>query len=410
MATFDTFGDARSREQRGALSDLKVLELGSMLAGPFVGTMLADFGARVIKVEKPGKPDPLREWPPHKGDQPLWWKSMARNKRLVTLDISRAEGREVLLEMLQDTDIVIENFKPGTLERWGLGPDDLAQQFPEIVWVRVSGYGQSGPMSQRGGYATIAEGFSGLASFTGFPQNGPSVSAFPMGDYLAGIFGAFGALAAIHNRLTSKRGQVVDVSLFEPLFRITESVVLRYDQTGEKKPRLGNQMEEDVPRNVYATSDGKAIAISCGSQRIYENLTRAMNRPDLLTDPRFITMSLRVQHRAAIDAEVAQWIAGQSVDETMRVLDHHGVVAGPILDIEDIFSNTHYAARGAIATVQDHDAGPLRMPSPVPKLSDTPGEIKWAGGCPGTDNDEVFGTVFPLGAQRLAALRTAGVI
>jgi crotonobetainyl-CoA:carnitine CoA-transferase CaiB-like acyl-CoA transferase len=402
-------GESQGR-QNGALSDLRVIELGSMLAGPFVGTMLADFGAHVIKVEKPGKPDALREWPPHKNEHSLWWKSMSRNKRLVTLDISRPEGRDVLLEMLQGTDIVIENFKPGTLERWGLSPDELAARFPRLVWVRVSGYGQTGPMSDRGGYATVAEGFSGLASFTGFPGNGPSVSAFPMGDYLAGVFGAYGALAAVHNCQKTGRGQVVDVSLFEPLFRITESVVLRYDQTGQKKPLLGNQMEEDVPRNVYRTSDGKHIAISCGSQRIFQNLASAMDRPDLVDDPRFLSMALRVQHREAIDAEVANWIRERPLREAMRLLDECGVVAGPIMDIEDIFSDPHYAARAAIAQVQDSEAGPLRMPAPVPKLSATPGEIKWAGKASGADNEHVFRGLLKLGDVRVANLRTMGVM
>ncbi len=279
--------------RRAALGDVRVLELGSMLAGPFVGTLLADFGAEVIKAEKPGKPDALREWPPHKGDSPLWWKTMARGKRLITLDISKPEGREMALELIARSDVVIENFKPGTMERWGFDPAKLTESMPRAVWVRVSGFGQSGPYRHRGGYATIAEGFSGLASFTGFNDRGPMVSAFPLGDYLAGIFGAFGAMIALHERERSGRGQVVDVSLYEPLLRIIESVVVRFDQTGRLKPRLGNQMEEDVPRNVYATADGGHVAISCGSERIFENLLRAMGRMDLRADARFAGMAQR---------------------------------------------------------------------------------------------------------------------
>lgn len=400
-----------SKPAEGPLHNIKVIELGSMLAGPFVGTMLADFGATVIKVEKPGKPDALREWPPHKNDHPLWWKSMARNKQLVTLDISKPDGREVLLSMLENADMVIENFRPGTMERWGLDPATLAELFPALIWIRVSGYGQTGPMSQLGGYATIAEGFSGLAAVTGFPGNGPSVSAFPMGDYLAGIFGAFGALSAYIHRLQSGSGQVVDVSLFEPLFRILESVVLRYDQTGEKKPLLGNQMEEDVPRNIYATADDEHIAISCGSQRIYENLMQAMNRPDLIADPRFSTMALRVKNRNAIDAEVAHWIKAHPLAYVMQTLDKHGVVAGPILDIEDIFGHEHYKARNVIASIFDSDLDSLlQMPAPVPKLSATPGQIKWAGKQSGADNDYVFSTLAGLKAEHITHLKTIGVI
>src|SRR3546814_520606 len=381
-----------------------------MLAGPFVGTMLADFGATVIKLEKPGKPDALREWPPHKDNAPLWWKSMARNKNLVSLDISRAEGREIVLKLLGSTDIVIENFKPGTLERWGLGPEELAKEFPHIVWVRVSGYGQTGPFSQRGGYATIAEGFSGLASFTGFPQTGPSVSAFPMGCYLAVIFGSFGALAAIHHRVRSGKGQVVDVSLFEPLFRIVESVALRYDQTGQKKPLLGNQMEEDVPRNVYRTADDSYVAVSCGSQRIFQNLLAAMERPDLLGDDRFQNMSRRVSNRDAIDKIVSDWVASHSLNDVLHAFDTNGVVAGPVMDIEAIFNNEHYAARQAIASVPDSELGMLRMPAPVPKLSATPGGIRWAGKKMGEDNEEIFGRLAGLGQADLEHLKEIGVI
>lgn len=394
----------------GALSDLKVIELGSMLAGPFVGSMLADFGACVVKIEKPGKPDPLREWPPHKDGVALWWKTTARNKHAVTLDISRPEARELALRLIGESDIVIENFRPGTLERWGLDPAELAKSFPRIVWVRVSGWGQTGPNREQGGYATIAEAFSGLASFTGYPDKGPTVSAFPMGDYLAGVFGAFGALAAIHRRERSGRGQVVDLALYEPLLRIIESVVVRYDQTGQKKPLLGNQMEEDVPRNVYATADGGAIAISCGSQHIYEGLVDAMERPDLKTDPRFATMADRVMHRDAIDGEVAAWLRTQPTALALEKLVANKVVAGKINDIADVMGDAHVAAREAIRTLVDETLGPIRMPAPAPKLSDTPGDIRWAGRDPGASNDEVFGGWLGLSPAEIADLKRIRII
>lgn len=394
----------------GALSDLKVLELGSMLAGPFVGSMLGDFGARVVKVEKPGKPDALREWPPHKDGAALWWKTMARNKHVITLDISRPEARELALQLIGESDIVIENFRPGTLERWGLDPAELSQRFPRIVWVRVSGWGQTGPNREQGGYATIAEAFSGLASFTGHPDKGPTVSAFPMGDYLAGVFGAFGAMAAIHRRESSGRGQVVDVALYEPLLRIIESVIVRYDQTGQKKPLLGNQMEEDVPRNVYATADGGSIAISCGSQRIYEGLVDAMGRPDLKSDPRFATMADRVTHRVAIDGEVAAWLKTQPTALALEKLVANKVVAGRINDIADVLGDDHVAAREAVRTLVDETLGPMRMPAPVPKLSETPGDIRWAGRDPGASNDEVFGGWLGLSSAEIENLRRNHII
>ncbi|MEO8345623.1 MAG: CoA transferase [Betaproteobacteria bacterium] len=399
-----------AREDGGALGDLRVLELGSMLAGPFVGALLADFGAEVIKAEKPGKPDALREWPPHKGETPLWWKTMARGKKLVTLDIATPEGREIALALIARSDVVIENFKPGTMERWGLDPAQIAHSMPRTVWVRVSGFGQSGPYSRRGGYATVAEGFSGMASFAGFADRGPMVSAFPLGDYLAGVFGAFGAMVALHERSRSGLGQVVDVALYEPLLRIIESVVVRFDQTQCLKPRLGNQMEEDVPRNVYATADGGHIAISCGSERIFENLLKAIGRVDLRADTRFANMAARVENREAIDSVVAAWMEQQTTATALAMLDRHEVVAGRINDMADVLDDPHIAARAAITTLLDAELGPLRMPAPVPKLSATPGTIRWSGGRPGEHNAEVFERILGLNAGRMAQLKQREVI
>lgn len=393
-----------------ALDGLRVLELGSMLAGPFVGSLLGDFGAEVIKAEKPGVPDALRHWPPHKGEVPLWWKTMARNKKLVTLDIGRSRGRELAERLIATSDVVIENFKPGTMERWGLDPARMLEKHPRAVWIRVSGWGQTGPYRQRGGYATIAEGFSGLASFTGFEDRGPMVSAFPLGDYLAGIFGAFGAMVALRERDRSGRGQVVDVSLYEPLLRIIESVVVRYDQTGKLKPRLGNEMEEDVPRNVYATADGGYISISCGSERIFENLLRAMGRLDLKGDPRFTGMSARVENRKAIDDIVAAWMRTKPTADAQALLDEHGVVCGRVNDMADVLADPHVRAREAISTLLDGELGPVRMPAPVPKLSATPGGIKWGGGRMGSHNEEVLAGALGLSRAEIDALAKEGIV
>ncbi len=393
----------------GALSDIKVLETGSMFAGPFCGALLGDFGAEVIKLEKPGKPDALRDWPPTKNGQSILWKSIGRNKRFVTLDISRAEARDAALALIGRSDVVIENFRPGTLERWGYGPDDLAKQFPHVIWVRVSGYGQTGPYSGRGGYATIAEGYSGLASFTGYADRGPMISAFPLGDYLAGTYGAFGALAAVNVRRRTGRGQVVDVSLFEPLLRIIEAAVVRYDQTGELKPRLGNQMEEDVPRNIYPTKDG-FVSISVGSQAIFENLCDAMRRPDLKIDPRFAGMGLRVENRDPIDAIVREWFATLTTAEALARADEHKVVVGKINTMAEVFEDVHIRARGALAAIADADFGAVRMPAPAPKLSDTPGAIRWTGKAAGADNDYVFREILKLSDREIERMNAAGVI
>lgn len=405
--------DMTGQSGRGAgaaLADVRVLELGSMLAGPFVGSLLADFGAEVIKAEKPGKPDPLRDWPPHKEGAPLWWKTMSRGKRLVTLDISNTAGRELALRLMERADIVIENFRPGTLERWKLDPLALSERLPRVIWVRVSGFGQTGPYRERGGYATVAEAFSGLASFTGHVDRGPMVSAFPLGDYLAGVFGAYGAMVALHERQKSGLGQVVDVSLYEPLLRIIESVVVRYDQTGRTKPRLGNQMEEDVPRNIYATADGGHIAVSCGSERIFENLLRAMDRMDLRADPRFSTMTDRVAHRDAIDQIVADWMRGKTTAAALASLEAAEVVAGRVNSIAEMLEDPHVAAREAIARLVDPQLGPVRMPAAVPRLSATPGRIQWLGGKPGEHNHEIYRTLLRLSEAEVASLAERGVI
>ena len=399
-----------SGSEAGALSDLRVLELGSMLAGPFCGTLLGEFGAEVIKVEKPGQGDALREWPPFKDGVALWWRSMSRNKRLVTLDLSRAPAREPALALIARADVVVENFRPGTLERWGFGPEEMREAFPHTVWVRVSGYGQTGPYAARGGYATVAEAFSGLSSITGYPDRGPMVSPYPIGDYLAGTFGALGALIALNHRRRTGRGQVVDVSLFEPFFRTLEAMVLRYDQLGEKKPRLGNQMEEDVPRNLYATADGGAIAISSGSQAIFENLLDAMGRSDLKADPRFGSAEQRVRNRQAIDGIVAEWMGSLPMHEAMRRLEAHRMVAGPVWEVDRILGDPHYAAREAIATLQDPVLGPLRVPAPVPRLTRTPGRVRFGGGGLGADNEYVFRELLGMASSAIEGLRAQGVI
>lgn len=399
-----------SRAAECALADVKVLELGSMLAGPFVGTLLAEFGAEVIKAEKPGAFDALRQWPPFKNGEALWWRSMARNKRLITLDISRPEARKIVLLLIERSDVIVENFRPGTLERWNLCPEEMLKVYPHTVWVRVSGYGQQGPYSGRGGYATIAEAYSGLSSFTGFPETGPMVSAFPLGDYLAGTFGAYGAMTALHHRDRTGRGQVVDVSLFEPLFRIIESMVVRYDQTGTKKKRLGNQMEEDIPRNVYATANGGHIAISCGSQKIFDSLMDTIGRPELKHDPRFASMAKRAENRDTIDGIVREWVGSLPTAEAMGCLDAAAVVAGRVYDVEDILTDEHFRFRQAISTLMDPILGKMRMPSPVPKLSQTPGRIRWTGKHPGADNDFVLRDLLRLDDEELARLASAGVI
>ena len=403
-------GIKKKDQTTGPLSGIKVLELGSMLAGPFCGTMLADFGADVIKVEKPGTPDPLRQWPPFKNGEELLWRSMARGKQTITLDISKPEGCNIAKNLIGLSDIVIENFRPGTLERWGFNPSELASNAGGAVWVRVSGYGQSGPMKNEGGYATIAESFSGLASFTGYKNRGPMVSPFPMADYLAGVFSAFGALAALNEKQHSGFGQIVDTALYEPLLRIIETAVLRWDQNKEMKKRLGNQMEEDVPRNIYKTRDDEYVSLSIGSDQLFQSLLDAMERFDLKTDKRYTTMADRVQNRNTIDAEVAKWFGQNDAATILDKMAKHRVIVGKVHNIEDIFNNSHIKAREMIAELLEPKLGMIKMPAPVPKLTRTPGKIRWAGKPMGADNYEVFHRLLGLSEKEIQKLSVNRII
>jgi succinyl-CoA--D-citramalate CoA-transferase len=396
----------------GPVAGLRVLDLGNMIAGPIAGCFLADFGAEVVKVEHPELGDDIRNWPPMKDGRSLWWKVIARNKKLVTLDLGKAEGRELLRRLLPRFDVAIENFRPGTLERWGLGYDELERINPRLVLVRVSGYGQTGPYARRPGYGTVAEAMSGVPSFTGFPDKPPTFSAFPLVDALTGLFAAYAAMLAVYERDVggSGRGQVVDASLYESLFRIVESQVVGFDQLGVVKQRQGNRMDEDSPRNAYRTSDGEYVAVSIGSQRMFERLARALGRPELGEDPRFGSLSQRVEHGAVLDEMLAAWFAALSLEEAMRRLGGSDVVAGPVYDVRRIFTDPQYAAREDIVEVSDPDFGRVRMQGVVPKLSRTPGQVVHPGLDRGAHNEAVYGDLLGLTADDLARLRRDRVI
>jgi crotonobetainyl-CoA:carnitine CoA-transferase CaiB-like acyl-CoA transferase len=396
----------------GPLSGLHVLELGNMIAAPTAGCMLGDFGARVVKVEHPVLGDDLRRWPPSKGDVPLWWKVTNRNKELITLDLSKPEGQELCRRMVPRFDIIIENFRPGTLERWGLGYDVLAAINPRIILVRISGYGQTGPYAGRPGYGTVAEAMSGMPSFTGSPDGPPTLSAFPLVDSLAGMVAVQAAMMAVYERdvAGSGRGQVIDVSLFESLFRILDSQVVIYDQLGLVKSRMGNRMAEDSPRNAYRTSDGEYVAISAGSQRTYSRLAGVIGDLALLSDPRFATNEARCANADVLDEIVGRWFADLTLAEAMRRLESADVVAGPIYDVVRIFEDPQYAAREAIVSVPDDDLGEMRMQGIVPKFSRTPGEIRHTGGVKGEADRAFFRDEIGLSEVEWETLTAQGVI
>lgn len=396
----------------GLLQGLRIVDAGTMIGGPFAGTLAADYGADVVKIEKPGVGDPIREWSPKKDGLSLWWKVTGRNKRLITLDFGKPGGRELFLRLVERADAVIENFRPGTFARWGLSYDELAAVNPRIIVAHVSGYGQTGPYAHRPGYGTVAEGMSGIPSFTGFPDKPPTLSAFPLADTMAATFALVGLLGAVYERdvAGSGRGQEVDVGLYEPLFRLAESQVIGYDQLSIIKRRRGNRIEEDSPRNAYATKDGGWIAISASSDRTFGRLVTAIGRPELAEETRFADNASRIANDGELDGIIAAWMEERTTAEVMRILEGHDVVAGHILDVEDIFADPHFAARGNIAVVPDSDFGSVKMPGVVPTFSRSRCSVTRSGGRLGQDNAEVYEEWLGLGSAELDELRAVGVI
>lgn len=393
------------------LQGLRVIDAGTMIAGPLAGCLLADFGADVIKIEHPRYGDPMRQWAPIKNEVSLWWKVTARNKRLITLDLGHPRGQDIFRQLVGQADILIENFRPGTMEKWGLGYEVLSQINPQLVMVRVSGYGQGGPYRDRPGYGTIAEAITGVPSFTGFPDKPPTLSAWPLADSVAAVFAALGAMFAIHYRDVHKgEGQVVDVSLYEPLFRLVESQVIGFDQLGIVKQRMGNRMAEDSPRNTYETADGEWIAISASSQRTFERLARAIGRPQIVDDPRFKDNPSRVDHADELDEVLSAWFSPRSFAEAMTILEEHDVVAGPIYDVRRIFADPHFAAREDIVAIEDPDLGIIRMQNVAPRLSKTPGQVVHGGLSLGHHNREVYAELLSLSEGELKGLQQQGVI
>ncbi len=396
----------------GPLRGLRVIDAGSMIAGPLGATQMADFGADVIKLELPGSGDSMRHWAPLKDGRSLWWKVIGRNKRLASLKLSDPRGQALFKELVRTADVVIENYRPGTFERWGLGYDVLREINPRLVLVRVSGFGQSGPYAGRGGYGTVAEAFSGIPSFTGAADRPPTLPGFPMADSVTATFVAMSAMFAIYQRDQggSGRGQMIDLALYEPLFRLVESQVIGFDQLGIVKQRIGNRLAEDSPRNTYQTADGRWIAISASSQKTFERLMEAMGMPELVADPRFATNALRCDNADVLDEAIAGWFRTRRCDEAMALFEAAAVVAGPVLDISDIFADPHYAARENIVAVPDEDFGTVRMQNVTPRFSATPGRVRHSGGAIGADNRDIFMGELGLGEEAFARLQQDGII
>ena len=396
----------------GALPGVKVLDLSTIVAGGTATSLLADFGAEVVKVEEPVNGDPLRKWGPFAHGVSLWWKVHSRNKKSVTLDLRGAKGQKILKDLARIADVMVEGFRPGTLERWGLGPEALLELNPRLVLVRYSGFGQTGPQRDRPGFGTIAECMSGLIGMTGFPDGPPTLLPIPIGDEVAGTFGAFAALMALYNRdaLGGGRGQVIDVSLFEPLFRLCIPHVTMHQQLGLVRERMGNDFPDATPRNLFQAGDGRWLGLSATSQRTWEALAKAMGLPELLEDERFRDNAGRMAHRKELNEELQEWIGLRTLDQVMETLVPSGGVVGPVYDMAQIAEDPHFLAREDIIEMDDEELGKTRMVGIVPKLDRTPGAVRHAGPRLGEHNSDVYGSWLDLQKDDLDRLSEGGVI
>ena len=391
----------------GALAGIKVIELGQLIAGPFCGQLLGDMGADVIKVEPPGAGDPMRTW--GNGEHKLWWQVIARNKRAVSANLRVPEGQELVRRLLADADILIENFKPGTMEKWGLGPTDLHAQLPRLIIVRMSGYGQTGPYSDRAGYGGIGEAMGGWRAIVGDPDRPPARMGVSIGDTLAATYGCLGAVAALHARETSGKGQVVDSALYEAVLQVMESVVPEYAAMGLVRPRAGSILPGIAPSNVYPASDGEYM-IGGNGDTVFARLCAAMNRPELASEPRYATHIARGDHQGELDDLIAAWTGTMTIAELEALMILHSVPAGRVYTGREMLADPHFAARAALAQVPHPELGAVTMQAPMPKLSANPSTIRRAAPQRvGQHNAEVYGAL-GLDAAVLADMAERGII
>lgn len=400
---------ARTAVADGPLTGLRVLDLATLFAGPLAATMLGDFGAEVIKIEHPRRPDPSRGHGPSKDGVGLWWKLLGRNKTNLTLDLSTTEGQDLLVRLVETADVVVENFRPGTLERWNLGWDRLSAANPRLVLARVTGFGQTGPYSRRPGFGTLAEAMSGFAAITGEPDGPPTLPPFGLADSIAALTTAYAVMTALAGRDRTGAGQVVDMAIIEPILTVLGPQPLWYDQLGHVQPRTGNRSANNAPRNTYRTGDGKWVAVSTSSQNIAERVMRLVGRPELVGEDWFASGATRARHADTLDDAVGSWIAERTRDEVVAAFEEAQAAVAPIYDVTDVMNDPQYAALGTITEVKDVELGPLKMQNVLFRLSETPGAIRWAGRPHGADTDRILGEL-GLEADELADLRDRGVL
>jgi crotonobetainyl-CoA:carnitine CoA-transferase CaiB-like acyl-CoA transferase len=390
-----------------------VLELGQLIAGPFMGRMLADFGAEVIKAEPPRTGDPMREWGMHRYEgRGLWWPLQSRNKKLVTLDLKQAEGQDLCRRLAAKCDVLIENFRPGTLERWGLGPDRLHELNPGLVIARVSGYGQTGPYASRPGFASAGEAIGGLRYINGYPGEVPPRPGVSLGDSLASVFAMQGVLLALYHRdVHGGGGQVVDAAINESCLAVLDSTVPEYGKVGAIRQPGGSKIGSAVPSNLYRSRDGKHVVIGANAEGLFRRLCAAMGQPELAEDERFCDHWARFEHVDELDRIIGEWTARYDADELDRILTEAGVVSAPVYTIADIFEDPQYEEREMLLRCQDPELGELVLPGIVPKLSDTPGEVRWTGPWElGPHNREIYGELLGLSDEDLDGLAARHVV
>jgi crotonobetainyl-CoA:carnitine CoA-transferase CaiB-like acyl-CoA transferase len=402
--------NATPHRPAGALADLRVLELGTLIAGPFCGQLLGDMGAEVIKIEAPGQGDPMRHWGPQKRGMPsVWWPVIGRNKKAITLDLRQPEGQRIFKELCRKSDVVIENFRPGTLEKWNCGWPELSAGNPRLILVRVSGYGQTGPYSQRAGYGGIGEAMGGLRYIVGEPDRPPSRVGISIGDSLAAVHACMGTLAALHHRDRTGQGQVVDAAIYESVLNMMESLVTEYDQLGHVRERSGPILPRIAPSNVYPTGDG-IVMIGANQDTVFARLAAAMDAPELAHDARFRDHTARGEHQRELDTLIADWTATLTTRDLLDRLERHGIPSGLIYRTADMLEDPHFAAREAIVATQHPHFGTLRMQNVAPRLSATPSSIRTPAPELGQHNDEIYGQLLEMDQATRSDLRARGVI
>jgi crotonobetainyl-CoA:carnitine CoA-transferase CaiB-like acyl-CoA transferase len=393
----------------GPLAGVRVLDISTLFAGPLAATFLGDFGADVIKVEHPTRPDAARGHGPAKDGVNLWWKTLGRNKRTVTIDLGAREGAELLLALVADADILVENFRPGTLERWGLGPAELHAANRRLVIARVTAFGQVGPYSSRPGFGSLAEAMSGFAALTGEPDGPPTLPPFGLADGIAALATSYALMVALRSAENTGVGQVIDMAIIEPILMLLGGQITAFDQLGTVQRRTGNRSVNNAPRNVYRTADDEWVAVSTSSQSIAERVIRLVGRDELVDEPWFASGHTRAQHADVLDDAVSSWIAERSTAEVLAAFEAAQAAVAPVYDVRGVLADPQYDAIGTIRSVDDDELGPVRMQNVLFRLSETPGDIRWAGRAHGRDTESVLEEI-GVTPEQLARLREQGIV